>query len=639
MATEAKKETFGFQTEVKELLQLMIHSLYSNKEIFLRELISNSSDAADKLRFESLSNPDLLKEDSDLKIFVEFDAKSKMLTVRDNGIGMSREDVIEHLGTIAKSGTKQFVSSLTGDQAKDSQLIGKFGVGFYSAFMVADKIVVNTRKAGLAADTAVRWESKGDGSYSVENITKASRGTEVVLHLKKEEEDLLSDWRLRGIITKYSDHVSFPIMMEKTADLSEDKDAKAKKEDAAPEFEAVNKATALWTRSKSEITDEEYKEFYKHVGQDYQDPLTWVHNKVEGKHEYTSLLYIPTNAPFDLWDRDRKSGLKLYIKRVFVMDNADLLPPYLRFVKGLIDSDDLPLNVSREILQSNALVEKIKAGSVKKVLNTLTKMAKNEPEQYAKFWKAFGAVMKEAPGEDTANKEQVAKLLRFSTTTTDSEEQTVSLEEYVSRMKEGQKHIYYVTAENFASAKSSPHLEIFRKKGVEVILLSERVDEWLVSHLAEFDGKKLHSVAKGELDLGDADTEEAKKEEKAHKAQEKDFESVVKQMTEVLGDKVKEVRVTHRLTDSPACVVVDDAAMSMNLQRMMAAAGQAMPMPKPIFEINPDHDLVSTLKGEQDDAKFADWTNLLFGQSMLAEGGQLEDPASFVSLMNKVLKG
>lgn len=552
------KQEFGFQTEVKQLLHLVIHSLYSNKEIFLRELISNASDASEKLRFEALSNANVFEDDADLHVRVSFDKEAKTISIADNGIGMTKEEAIEHLGTIAKSGTKRFLDSLTGDQSKDSQLIGQFGVGFYSAYIVADKVTVNSRKAGQNANEAVRWESKADGSFTVETITKEKRGTEIVLHLKDSEEALLDAWKLKEIITKYSDHISLPIQMIK---VDVDKDGK---ETVTDEWETINKAKALWTRSKSDISEEDYKEFYKHISHDFSDPLTWSHNKVEGNLEYTSLLYLPERAPFDLWDRERKSGLQLYVQRVFIMENENLLPSYLRFVKGVIDTNDLPLNISREILQHNRVVEKIKKATTKKVLDMIAKMAQNEPEKYDTFWKAFGQVIKEAPSEDQENKEKVAKLLRFASTHQNTANQEVSLEEYVARMKEGQKHIYFVTAESFNAAKNNPQLEIFRKKDIEVLLMYDRVDEWMTSHLSEFDGKTLKSIAKGDLDLGELDSDEDKKEQEKV---EKDFESIIKQMKEVLKEKVEDVRISKRLTDSPSCIVVNDYGMSMHLQK------------------------------------------------------------------------
>ncbi|MCF6777094.1 molecular chaperone HtpG [Thiotrichales bacterium 19X7-9] len=624
------KETFGFQTEVKQLLHLVIHSLYSNKEIFLRELISNASDASEKLRFEAIAKPELMEDNSELTIQVDFDKENKTVTVRDNGIGMSREEAIENLGTIAKSGTKQFLEALSGDKAKDSQLIGQFGVGFYAAFIVADEVTVNTRRAGLSSDEGIRWQSKGDGEFSLETITKATRGTEVILHLKDEEAEFLDNWRLRSIITKYSDHIAFPIQMKKR-----EHDDKGN-ETVLDEWETVNKAKALWQRSKNEISDEEYKEFYKHISHDFADPLTWTHNKVEGNQEYTTLLYLPEKAPFDLWERDRKSGIHLYVQRVFIMESTELMPQYLRFVKGVIDSSDLPLNISREILQHNRILDKIKKASVKKVLDMLAKMAKNDLEQYEKFYAAFGQVLKEGVIEDQDNKEKIADLLRFASTHNGTDAQDVSLKEYIARMKPEQKDIYYVTGESYTAAKNNPQLEIFNKKGIEVLLLSDRVDEWLASHLTEFDGKALKSIAKGDLDLGELDNEDDKKEQEKAK---EDFESVIKQMKEVLGEKIEEVRISKRLTDSPSCLVIGDHGMSLHLQKVMAEAGQpGFGMSKPILEINPSHDLVKHLKEEQDEAVFADWTNLLHQQAVLSEGGQLEDPAGFVHLVNKHLK-
>lgn len=643
-----KKETLGFQTEVTQLLDLMVHSLYSHKEIFLRELISNASDASDKLRFESIKNPKYLKDDPELKIQIDLDEKAKTLTIRDNGIGMSREDIIDHLGTIAKSGTKQFVESLTGDQSKDSQLIGQFGVGFYSVFMVAKKVVVTSLRAGLTSEEAVRWESAGDGKYSVENVTKESRGTEIMVYLKDDQKEYTDGHHVRGVITKYSDHIALPIEMKEMPkpdsadDSDKDSDKKDKKKDKKPEelkYETVNKAKALWVRSKSDITDEEYNEFYKTLSYDYQDPLTRIHSKVEGNQEYTSLFYIPSVAPFDLYDREQKNGIKLYINRVFIMDNAEIMPTYLRFVKGVLDSSDLPLNVSREILQNNKVIDKIKSASVKKIVSNLERMAKNDEESYKKFWSAFGNVIKEGVGEDSDNKDKLSKLMRFASTHNDTADQVVTLEDYVSRMKKDQKSIYYIIADSFQAAKSSPHLEIFRKKGIEVLLLSDRVDEWLTSHLMEFDGKPMKSIVKGELDIDAAEDEKDKKKQDKAK---KDFEAITSQMKEVLADKVSEVRVTNRLTDSPACVVSEDHGVSMHLQRMMEQAGQKSPMMgmgggKPIFEVNPEHNLVKQLKDQQDDKAFSEWTQLLFDQAMLAESGQLEDPSSFVKRMNDLL--
>lgn len=629
MSTQTvEKETLGFQAEVKQLLHLMIHSLYSNKEIFLRELISNASDAADKLRFEALSDAALFENDSELKISVAYDKATRTLTIADNGIGMNRQEVIDNIGTIAKSGTREFFSQLSGDQKKDAALIGQFGVGFYSAFIVADKVTFTTRRAGLTAEHGVRWESAGAGDYTLETVEKAMRGTEIVLHLKEGEDEFLSDWKIKSTIRKYSDHITLPIVMKK----SEWKDGA---EVPTDEDETVNKASALWARSKSDISDDEYNEFYKHVAHDFEPPLAWTHSRVEGKQEYISLLYLPAKAPFDLYDRERRHGIKLYVKRVFIMDDAEqLMPQYLRFVRGVIDSSDLPLNVSREILQHSKDIDAMKAGSVKKVLGLLEDMAENEPEKYAGFWKEFGRVMKEGPAEDFANKEKIAGLLRFASTQADTEEQSVSLKDYIARMKDGQEKIYYVTADTFAAAKNSPHLEIFRKKGIEVLLLSDRVDEWLVSSLNAFDGKDLQSVAKGDLDLGKLE-DEAEKEEQ--KKAEDEFKPLTERIQGVLGDKVKEVRVTHRLTDSPACLVAGAFDMSGNLERLLKAAGQQAPSSKPTLEINPTHGLVNKLKAQADDSQFADWANLLFDQALLAEGGQLEDPASFVKRLNGLL--
>lgn len=636
MTVEAKKETLGFETEVKHLLHLMIHSLYSNKEIFLRELISNASDAADKLRFEALSNDALYEGDSELKIRLEFDQEKRTITVIDNGIGMTRQEVQEHIGTIAKSGTKQFFEALTGDQAKDSELIGQFGVGFYSAFIVADKVTLRTRKAGAAADEGVLWESSGEGEYTLESIEKKNRGTEIVLHLKEGEDEFLDGYRIRSIVRKFSDHISLPIVMDKEIPAETD-DEGNETAPARVEEETVNSASALWTKARQDISEQEYNEFYKHVGHDFQDPLARVHSKVEGTNEYTLLLYIPSRAPFDLWDRDAKHGVKLYIKKVFITDDAEqLMPRYLRFIRGVIDANSLPLNVSREILQQSKQISTIKSGAVKKVLGLLENLAKNETEKYEQFWSAFGNVIKEGPIEDYANKDRIAKLLRFSSTHTDSDKQDVSLEDYVSRMKEGQEHIYYVTADSFSAAKNSPHLEIFRKKGIEVLLLSDRIDEWLVSSLTEYDGKHLQSVAKGDLDLGKLDDEEEKKEQETAN---KEFESVIKQIKDVLKDKVSEVRLSHRLTDSPACLVSDIYGMSLNMERIMKEAGQHMPGSKPIFEINPAHPLVARMKDEQDEQRFDDLTHILFDQAILSEGGQLDDPAAFVHKLNGLLQG
>ena len=642
MTVEVKKETLGFQTEVKHLLHLMIHSLYSNKEIFLRELISNASDAADKLRFQALSNDALYEGNSDLKIRIEFDKDKRTVSVIDNGIGMTRDEVRDHIGTIAKSGTKQFFEALTGDQAKDSELIGQFGVGFYSAFIVADKVTLITRKAGASADQGVRWESQGEGEYTLEDAEKATRGTEVILHLKEGEDEYLDNYRLRSIIRKFSDHISLPIVMDKEVFPEADPEAEedAPKPDPIIEEETVNSASALWTKSKDEITSEAYNEFYKHVGHDYQDPLVHVHSKVEGTNEYTLLLYVPARAPFDLWDRDAKHGVKLYVRKVFITDDAEqLMPRYLRFIRGVIDADALPLNVSREILQQSKQISSIKTGAVKKVLSLLESLAQDDAEKYATFWKQFGNVIKEGVIEDFKNKERVAKLLRFASTHTDTDAQDVTLADYVSRMKEGQEHIYYVTADSFQAAKSSPHLEIFRKKGIEVLLMSDRIDEWVVSNLSEFDGKHLQSVAKGKLDLDKFETEEDKKQQEEVS---KDFESVLKQIQEVLGDKVSEVRISHRLTDSPACLVATDYGMSLNMERIMKEAGQNLGMmgggSKPVFEINPTHALVTKIKEETDEQRFADITHILFDQAILSEGGQLDDPAAFVHKLNGLLQ-
>lgn len=629
-----KKQTMGFQTEVKQILDLVVHSLYSNKEIFLRELVSNASDALDKLRFLALSQSELYEQDADLKISIAFDEKKKTLTITDNGIGMSYDEVIENLGTIAKSGTKDFLSHLTGEQARDSQLIGQFGVGFYSAFIVANKVTVETRRAGMKPEEGVVWESEGEGEFSIAHKKLAKRGTAITLHLKDEEaSDLLSDWRIRGIVSKYSDHIAWPIVMKKVEEITdeEDKDKKDKKAKKEETFETVNKATALWTQSKSDISDDEYKAFYKHISHDYQDPMTWSHNQVEGKQDYTSLLFIPSHAPFDLWQADAKHGLKLYVKRIFILDDAtQFLPRYLRFVKGIVDASDLPLNVSREILQDNKQVDSIRAACTKRVLTMLEKMSKNDAEMYQKFWDEFGAVIKEGPVEDMSNRDQITKLLRFASTHTDSEKQTVSLQDYMGRMQKDQDKIYYVTAASFNAAKHSPHLEIFKKKGIEVLLLSDKVDEWLVGYMNEFEGKQLQSITKGKLELSD-DAEEKKPE------QEKEFESMLKQMKEVLGERVKDIRITHRLTDSPACVVADEADMGLEMQRILQAAGQAAPESKPVFELNPEHSIIKKLHDTQDDAVFANWTEVLFDQAVLAEGGALDNPAAFVKRMNQLL--
>ena len=628
----ANKETLGFQTEVKQLLHLMIHSLYSNKEIFLRELVSNASDACDKLRFEALNNAGLYGDDSELKIRLAFDKEARTLTISDNGIGLSRDEAVEHLGTIAKSGTREFFSALTGDQAKDAHLIGQFGVGFYSSYIVADKVTVISRRAGLEADQAVKWESAGEGEFTVEMVEKASRGTEVTLHMRDGEDEFLSSWKLRQTVRKYSDHITLPILMNK-----EKWDEEKKEQVATDEDETVNQASALWARPKSEITEEQYKEFYKHVAHDFDDPLAYVHAKVEGKQEFTQLLYIPKRAPFDMWDRNARHGVKLYVKRVFIMDDAEqLMPLYLRFVRGIVDSNNLPLNVSREILQESRDIETIRGGCVKKVLGMLESMADSEDtaekEKYATFWKEFGRALKEGTGEDLANKDRIAKLLRFASTQANTADETVSLADYVSRMKEGQEKIYYVTAETFTAAKNSPHLEIFRKKGIEVLLLSDRVDEWVTGSLTEFDGKPLQSVAKGGLDLGKLEDEAEKKE--AEQAAD-EYKELLDKIKATLGDKVKDVRVTHRLTDSPSCIVADEHDLGGNLARILKAAGQKAPESKPILEINPKHPAVQRLKYEE--SRFDDWANLLLEQATLAEGGSLDDPAGFVKRINDLM--
>lgn len=639
MSVETHKETLGFQTEVKQLLHLMIHSLYSNKEIFLRELISNASDAADKLRFEALSNGDLYESDPNLRVRVEFDKDTRTLTVADNGIGMSRDEVIENLGTIAKSGTSEFLKHLTGDQKKDSQLIGQFGVGFYSSFIVADKVTVETRRAGADITQGVRWESSGEGEFDLETIEKEDRGTRIILHLKPENEEFADGFRLRSLIHKYSDHISVPVEMLKEQvpspaqeEASEDEE---KTEPEAPQFESVNSATALWMCPRNELKDEEYKEFYKHVSHDFADPLTWSHNKVEGKLEYTSLLYIPTRAPFDMWNREAPRGLKLYVQRVFIMDDAEqFLPLYLRFVKGVVDSNDLSLNVSREILQKDPQIDKMRSALTKRVLDMLGKMAKNKADDYAAFWKEFGQVIKEGPAEDFSNKEQIAKLMRFATTTDDNEEQTHSLEDYIGRMQEGQDKIYYVVADSFNTAKNSPHIEVFRKKGIEVLLLSDRVDDWLMSHLMEFDGKQFQDVAKGELDLGEVEDEEEKQKQEQIAEQ---FKDLVERVKGALEEQVEEVRITHRLTESPACLVVGAHDMGAQMRRIMEAAGQSLPPSKPTLELNPEHPLVEKLKAEESDERFEDLTAIIFEQALLAEGGQLDDPAAYVKRLNKLL--
>lgn len=630
--SKIKSEKLEFQAEVKQLMQLMIHSLYSNKEIVLRELISNASDAADKLRFEALANSTLYENDSELKITIGFDKAKRTVTISDNGIGMSRDEVIDNIGTIAKSGTKEFFNSLTGDEAKDANLIGQFGVGFYSSFIIADKVTLTTRRAG--SKEAVQWQSAGEGDYTLETANKASRGTDIVLHLREGEDEFLNDWQLKSIIRKYSDHITLPIVMKKS-EWKEGEDGKGGEMVTTDELETVNKASALWARSKNDLTEEEYHEFYKHVSHDYEAPLAYTHSRVEGKQEYISLLYIPSKAPFDLYDRERRQGIKLYVKRVFIMEEADkLMPQYLRFVRGVIDSADLPLNVSREILQDSRDVEAIKNGSVKKVLGLLEDMAKDKPDDYAKFWAAFGRVLKEGPGEDFANKDKIAGLLRFASSLMDTDLQSISLNDYIEKMQPEQKAIYYITADSYAAAKNSPHLEIFRKKNIEVLLLSDKVDEWLLGSLNEFEGKKLQSIAKGDLDLGDLETDT---EKEIQKKIEEEAKTLIERVKASLGESVKEVRVTHRLTDSPACLVAGEHDLSGNMARILKAAGQNAPESKPILEINPSHKLVKRLESETEDAKFSDLAHLVFDQALLAEGGQLNDPASFVKRMNNLI--
>lgn len=632
MQTDSTKEQLSFQTEAKQLLKLMIHSLYSNKEIFLRELISNASDAADKLRFEGLTDTALYESDSDLKIRVSYDNDARTITISDNGIGMSRQEVIDHIGTIAKSGTREFFDALTGDQAKDAHLIGQFGVGFYSAFIIADKVTLNTRRAGLATEHGIQWESSGEGDYTLETIEKSTRGTEIILHLRKDEDEFLNGMRIRNIIRKYSDHITLPIVMKKEEWSQEENKNKVTDDD-----ETINQANALWARPKNDITIEQYHEFYKHVAHDFEPPLAYLHARVEGKQEYTQLLYIPARAPFDLYDREHRHGIKLYVQRVFIMDDAEkLLPNYLRFVRGVIDSNNLPLNVSREILQESKDIDTIRAGVVKKVLGLIEDLSKNEnaegKEKFKTFYQEFGQVLKEGVGEDYANRERIAKLLRFITTQSDTEEPTVSLEIYMQRMKEGQEKIYYVTADSLKAAKNSPHLEVFRKKGIEVLLLSDRVDEWLVSNLTEFEGKQLQSVAKGGLDLGNLEDEE---EKEAREKETNAYQELTEKMKETLGEQVKDVRVTFRLTESPACLVADTYDMGGNLERLLKSAGQKVHHAKPILEINPHHPMVQRIKTEEDN--FEDWSQLLFDQALLAEGGQLEDPAAFVKRLNELL--
>lgn len=629
------QETHGFQTEVKQLLHLMIHSLYSNKEIFLRELVSNAADAADKLRYLALTNDALYEGDGELRVRISTDKEKGTITIEDNGIGMTRDGVIEHLGTIAKSGTSEFFKNLSGDAAKDSQLIGQFGVGFYSAFIVADKVTVRTRAAGHKADEGVQWQSAGEGDFTVENIVKESRGTEITLHLREEEKEFADDWRLRSIITKYSDHISIPVeMWQEGSPESEGPDGE-KVPATEGQWQVMNKATALWTRNKSEISDEEYQEFYKHISHDFSDPLLWSHNRVEGKQEYTSLLYIPSKAPWDLWNRDRKQGLQLFVQRVFIMDDAEqFMPSYLRFVKGLIDSNDLPLNVSREILQDNKVTQAMRTAITKRVLGMLEKLAKDDSDKYQQFWAEFGQVLKEGPAEDWSNRERVAGLLRFASTHNDTAAQTVSLDDYIGRMKEGQSKIYYIVADSYEAAAHSPHLELLRKKGIEVLLMSDRIDEWLINHLTEYKEKALHSVTRGELDLGELEDENEKAEQEKLAAE---SESLLKRIKEALGDKVKDVRVTTRLTDTPACVVAGEGEMSSQMIKLMQAAGQQVPEVKPTFELNPTHQLVARLNEEADESRFNDWSNLLLQQAMLSEKGSLADPSEFIRLMNQML--
>ncbi len=629
MSVETQKETLGFQTEVKQLLHLMIHSLYSNKEIFLRELISNASDAVDKLRFEALAKPELLEGGADLKIRVSFDKDANTVTLEDNGIGMNRDEVIAHLGTIAKSGTADFMKNLTGDQKKDSHLIGQFGVGFYSAFIVADQVDVYSRRAGSPAAEGVHWSSKGEGDFEVATVEKAERGTRIVLHLKKGEEEFADGWRLRNIVKKYSDHIALPIELPKEAEAAEGE------EKPAQEWETVNRASALWTRPRTEIKDEEYQEFYKHIGHDFENPLAWSHNKVEGKLEYNSLLYVPARAPFDLYQREASRGLKLYVQRVFIMEQAEsFLPLYLRFIKGVVDSNDLSLNVSREILQKDPIIESMKTALTKRVLDMLEKLAKNEPEQYKGFWKNFGQVLKEGPAEDFANKEKIAGLLRFASTHDDSGEQSVALADYLARAKEGQDKIYYLTGESYAQVKNSPHLEVFRKKGIEVLLLTDRIDEWLMSYLNEFDGKSFVDVARGDLDLGKLDSEEDKK---AQEEVAKDKEGLVERLKAALGDSVSEVRVSHRLTDSPAILAIGEQDLGLQMRQILEASGQKVPDSKPIFEFNPAHPLIEKLDHEQSEDRFADFSHILFDQAALAAGDSLKDPAAYVRRLNKLL--
>ncbi|WP_440873912.1 molecular chaperone HtpG [Thalassotalea sp. PLHSN55] len=648
MSETGQKEVHGFQTEVKQLLQLMIHSLYSNKEIFLRELVSNAADASDKLRFKALQDANLYEGDGELRVRVSADKENNTVTISDNGIGMTHDQIVEHLGTIAKSGTAEFFSQLSGDQASDSQLIGQFGVGFYSAFIVADKVTVRSRAAGVDAADGVEWVSEGEGEFTTAKINKSNRGTDIILHLKEDESEFADDWRLKSIVTKYSDHISVSVEMLTEAVPAVEAVEEVKDEEgnvtvpaveAQPEkpaeWNAVNKATALWTREKADVSEDEYKEFYKHVSHDFGDPLLWEHNRVEGKTEYTSLLYIPSRAPFDLHNREKQHGLKLYVQRVFIMDDAEqFMPTYLRFVKGLLDSNDLPLNVSREILQDSKVTQAIRKGCTKRVLKMLDKLGNKDAEKYQTFWNEFGQVLKEGPAEDAANKEQVAKLLRFASTEADTAVQSASLPQYIERMKEGQDKIYYVVADSFEAAKNSPHLEVFRKKGIEVLLLSDRIDEWLVSHLTEFDGKQLQSVTRGGLDLGDMEDDASKE---AQEKLEQEFDTVVARIKTALEGKVKDVKLSQRLTDSPACIVTDEHDMSSQMMKLMQSVGQEVPETLPIFEINAEHDLVKHVADEQDDEQFKQWTEVLFEQAMLAERGSLKDPASFVARLNKLM--
>lgn len=633
MSEDAQKETLEFQSEAKQLLHLMIHSLYSNKEIFLRELISNASDAIDRLRFQALSNPELMGEDNDLKIRIDVDKDAKTITLTDNGIGMTRDEAVSNLGTIARSGTAKFIETLTGDQKKDAQLIGQFGVGFYSGFIVADSMTVETRAASAGADQGVRWNSAGEADFEVETIDRDARGTSVTLHLRDAEDEFLDSWRLKNIVKKYADHVSVPVVMQKEP-LTTDDDATDDKQEA-PEDEVVNSASAVWTRPRNEVTDEEYNEFYKYVAHDFQEPLTWSHNRVEGKLDYTSLMFIPGHAPFDMWQREAPRGLKLYVQRMFIMDEAEqFLPLYLRFVKGIVDSNDLSLNVSRELLQKDPNIDSMRSALTKRVLDMLDKLAKSDAEKYAQFWKEFGQVLKEGPAEDFSNRERICKLLRFTTTHTGSSEQDQSLDDYLSRMKDGQDKIYYVTADSYQTANNSPHLEVFKKKDIEVVLMYDRIDEWLMSHLTEYDGKQFQDVARSTLDLGDLEDQE---EKKAHEKDEQDFKALVERVSKVVGEKTEEVRVSHRLTDSPACLVFNDDEMGLQMRKILESAGQKVPEAKRILELNPGHPLVEKLNSEKDEDRFSDLTLVLYDQAALAEGGQLDDPAAYVHRLNKLL--